>query len=171
MLMRFERFDPFRELDRSLEQLTTPTARTFPLDAFRRGDQFIVHFDLPGVDPAGIDLTVERNVLTVTAQRQADRREGDQPVVAERPYGTFSRQLFLGESLDPDGVRANYEAGVLTLTIPVAQQAKPRKLQVTSGDAGRTEVIEGSATRTGNGSGNGSGTGSGQEQQARVAAG
>ena len=165
MLMRFERFDPFRELDRSLEQLTTPSARAFPLDAFRRGDQFIVHFDLPGVDPSAIDLTVERNVLTVTAQRQADRREGDQPVVAERPYGTFSRQLFLGESLDADAVRADYQAGVLTLTIPVAQQAKPRKLQVTSGDTGRTEVIEGSATRAGNGNG------SGHEQQAQVTAG
>ncbi len=152
MLMRFERFDPFRELDRSLEQLTSPASRSFPLDAFRRGDQFIVHFDLPGVDPGAIDLTVERNVLTVTAERHGDRKEGDQQVVAERPYGTFTRQLFLGESLDADQVDANYESGVLTLTIPVAQQAKPRKLQVTTGDAGRTQVIEGSATRSGNGS-------------------
>ena len=162
MLMRFERFDPFRELDRSLEQMTTQASRSFPLDAYRRGDQFLVHFDLPGVDASAIDLTVERNVLTVTAQRQANRKEGDQIIVAERPYGTFTRQLFLGEGLDADAVQATYEAGVLTLTIPVAPQAKPRKLQVTAGDAGRQEVIEGSTTQTANGS---------HEQQHAVTAG
>ncbi len=149
MLMRFERFDPLRELDRSLQQLSSTASRSFPLDAYQRGDTFTVHFDLPGVDLSAIDLTVERNVLTVTAQRQVDRKEGDQVIVAERPYGTFTRQLFLGESLDADAVQASYEAGVLTLTIPVAQQAKPRKLQVTAGDGGRAQIVEGTATRSG----------------------
>jgi len=168
MLMRFERFDPFRELDRVSQQLTSgvaQAARSFPLDAYRRGDEFVVNFDLPGVDPNAIDLTVERNVLTVTAERRMDRKEGDEFVVAERPYGTFTRQLFLGESLDPDSVQADYNAGVLTLRIPVAQQAKPKKLQVSSADR-RQEVIEGSATAAGaHGEGNGAAQ---QQQQAAV---
>ncbi len=151
MLMRFERFDPFRELDRMTQQLTAASGaatRSFPLDAYRRGDQFVVAFDLPGVDPGSIDLTVERNVLTVSAERRAATREGDQVIVSERPYGTFTRQLFLGESLDADNVQASYDAGVLTLTIPVAPQAKPRKLEVQVGPGRRQEVIEGSATPT-----------------------
>ncbi len=158
MLMRFERFDPFRELDRMTQQLTAasgPAARSFPLDAYRRGDQFVVAFDLPGVDAGSIDLTVERNVLTVSAERRAATREGDQVIVSERPYGTFTRQLFLGESLDADHVEASYDAGVLTLTIPVAPQAKPRKLQVQVGEGRRQEVIEGVATPTADASANG----------------
>src|SRR5688572_23340054 len=98
MLMRF---DPFREIDRLTEQLTgtTPSGtRSFPLDAYRRGDRFFVHFDLPGVDPDSIDITVERNVLTVRAERRLPREDVDEFVVAERPQGVFTRQLFLGET-------------------------------------------------------------------------
>ncbi len=131
MLMHF---DPFRELDR-LTQPTFGTVRPaiMPLDAYRQGDSFVVHFDLPGVDPASIDLTVEKNVLTVSAQRQWQPSEDQQVVVTERPQGSFSRQLFLGESLDSEHVEASYAAGVLTVTIPVAEQAKPRKVEITTG--------------------------------------
>src|SRR5262245_25399979 len=104
--MSLMRFDPFRELDRMAQLLTQPSGGlrqlTMPMDAYREGDQFVVRFDLPGVDPGSIDLTVERNVLTVRAERKWSPAEGQDVVVAERPQGTFTRQLFLGESLDTD---------------------------------------------------------------------
>jgi HSP20 family protein len=127
------RFDPFREFDRLTEQLASTATRVprgFPMDAYRRGDQFIVEFDLPGVEPSSIDLTVEQNVLSVRSERRFEPREGDEVLVAERPHGTYSRQLFLGDTLDSENVQANYEHGVLTLTIPVAEAAKPRRVQV-----------------------------------------
>ena len=127
------RFDPFRELDRLSEQLASTATRVprgFPMDAYRRGDQFIVEFDLPGVEPASIELTVEQNVLTVRAERRFEPREGDEVVVAERPQGTYARQVFLGDTLDAEHVRADCQLGVLTLTIPVAETAKPRRVQV-----------------------------------------
>jgi HSP20 family protein len=105
------------------------------MDAYRRGDEFIVHFDLPGVDPSTIDLTVEKNVLTVQAQRQWPVEDVDKVSIQERPQGTFKRQLFLGEQLDTDRISASYEHGVLTLTIPMAEQAKPRKVEITAGAA------------------------------------
>jgi HSP20 family protein len=130
------RFDPFRELDRWAQQLNgTPTRPAgMPMDAYRRGDRFFVHFDLPGVDPDTVELTVERNVLTVRAERSWVRAEGDEPLVSERPVGTFTRQLFLGETLDTDRIEASYDRGVLTLAIPVAEQAKPRRLSIHAGD-------------------------------------
>src|SRR3954465_3598982 len=123
MLMRF---DPFRELDRLSQQAFGSISRPagMPMDAYRHGDRFIVQFDLPGVDAGTIDLTVEKNVLTVTAERNSQRDEGQDVVVAERPHGRFTRQLFLGESLDADHIEARYDNGVLTLTVPVAEQAK-----------------------------------------------
>ena len=134
MLMRT---DPFRELDRLTQQFfgtngTTTRPAVMPMDAYRHGEDFVVEFDLPGVDPASIDLDVERNVLTVKAQRRPTVGEGVELQVAERPRGVFSRQLFLGDSLDVDRIEASYHAGVLTLRIPVAEQAKPRKIQVAS---------------------------------------
>jgi HSP20 family protein len=135
MLMRT---DPFRELDRMTQQLfgqTTPGTwlrpSVMPMDAYRSGDEFVVVFDLPGVSPDAIDVNVERNVLTVRAERRPTTT-GDnvEMQVAERPLGVFSRQLFLGDTLDADNVKANYEAGVLTLWIPVAEQAKPRKISI-----------------------------------------
>jgi HSP20 family protein len=140
MLMRF---DPFRELDRLTEQLASTAARApraFPMDAYRRGEQFIIQFDLPGVAPAAIDLTVEQNVLTVRAERRFEPREGDEVVVAERPQGTYTRQVFLGETLDSENLQANCEHGVLTLTIPVAATAKPRRVPV--GGRQEPETIE-----------------------------
>jgi HSP20 family protein len=146
--MMLMRTDPFRELDRLTQQVfgtatpgtwSRPTA--MPMDAFRSGDEFIVHFDLPGVAPDGIDLDVDRNVLTVKAERRPMATEGDVEMqVSERPLGVFSRQLFLGDALDPDHIQASYEAGVLTLRLPIAERAKPRKISITSGDEGRKEI-------------------------------
>ena len=131
MLMRF---DPFRELDQLSEQLWQGRrARPMPIDAYRVGEEFRVDFDLPGVDPDSIELTVEKNVLTVKAERHWDAAEGVETVVCERPQGTFTRQLFLGESLDTDRIEAGYKNGVLRLTIPVAEQAKARKIEVKGG--------------------------------------
>jgi HSP20 family protein len=132
MLMRT---DPFRELDRLTQQFfgtngTTARPAVMPMDAYRRGEDFVVEFDLPGVDPASIDLDVEHNVLTVKAQRGPTVGDGVELQVAERPRGVFSRQLFLGDSLDVDRIEANYHAGVLSLRIPVAEKAKPRKIQI-----------------------------------------
>ena len=127
------RFDPYRELDRLTEQLASTAARApraFPMDAYRRGEQFFVQFDLPGVDPATIDLTVEQNVLTVRAERRFAPQAGDEVVIAERPHGVYTRQIFLGDTLDSENVQATYEQGVLTLTIPVAEAVKPRRVQV-----------------------------------------
>ncbi|CAM5229140.1 Hsp20/alpha crystallin family protein [Streptomyces fumanus] len=132
MLMRT---DPFREFDRLAQQVLGSTTRpsAMPMDAYRAGDDFIVHFDLPGIDPESIELDVERNVLNVRAERTSPAPEGAETVVAERPTGTFTRQLFLGETLDTDRIDASYDAGVLTLRIPVAEQAKPRRIQITGG--------------------------------------
>ncbi len=130
MLMRT---DPFRELDRLAQALGTPTRpAAMPIDAYRKGDTFLVQFDLPGVEPDSIDLTVEKNVLTVHAQRSRPEAEGVEMLLSERPQGTFSRQLFLGETLDTDHIDAEYTNGVLVLRIPVAESAKPRKVTINS---------------------------------------
>lgn len=138
MLMRT---DPFGELDRLSRQLFGSVARPagMPMDAYRDGDTFVVHFDLPGVDPGSVDVEVERNVLTVTAERKGGL-EGRDVLVAERPQGTFSRQLFLGDTLDADHIQADYTAGVLTLRIPVAEQAKPRKVAIEAGEGKRQAI-------------------------------
>ena len=128
MLMRT---DPFRELDRLTQQVLGTTARpaVMPMDAWRNGDEFVVEFDLPGVDASSIELDVERNVLTVRAQRPV--HEGtDEMIAAERPRGVFSRQLILGDNLDTERVSAAYRDGVLRLRVPVAERAKPRRIAV-----------------------------------------
>jgi len=133
MLMRT---DPFRELDRLTQQVfgtsgTLARPAVMPMDAWREGDTFHVEFDLPGVNPDSIDLDVERNVVTVKAERPA--RDGDAELIAaERPRGVFSRQLILGDNLDTEHIAASYDGGVLTLRIPVAEQAKPRKITISS---------------------------------------
>ena len=132
MLMRT---DPFRELDRITQQVFGPAGRpsAMAMDAYRSGDDFFVHFDLPGIDPETIELDVERNVLNVRAERRSPAPEGAELLVAERPTGTFTRQLFLGDTLDTEHIDASYEAGVLTLRIPVAEQAKPRRIPISGG--------------------------------------
>jgi HSP20 family protein len=137
MLMRT---DPFRDLDRLAQQLvgagTSTRPSVMPLDAWREGDAFVLEFDLPGVQPETLDIDVERNVLTVRAERPP--RNGDwEMLAAERPSGLFSRQLVLGDNLDLDRLEARYDDGVLRLTVPVAERAKPRKIEVTTG--GRQE--------------------------------
>jgi HSP20 family protein len=132
MLMRT---DPFRELDRLTQQVfgtdgTLARPSVMPMDAWRDGDTFQVEFDLPGVNPDSIDLDVERNVVTVQAERPA-RADNAELIAAERPRGVFSRQLVLGDNLDTERIAASYDAGVLTLRIPVAEQAKPRKISIT----------------------------------------
>ena len=149
MLMRF---DPFRELDRLAQQTMGGAANSgrwtgMPMDGYRHGDRFTLHFDLPGVDPESIDLTVEKNVLTVTAERRWQREEGVEVLVAERPQGRVSRQLFLGDSLDADRIEASYDAGVLTVHIPVAEQAKPRKVEVQA-TTGAPKAIDAESTST-----------------------
>lgn len=130
MLMRT---DPFRDFDRLAQQVLGTTARpaVMPMDAWREDDKFIVEFDLPGVDVDSLNLDVERNVLTVHAQR-TEHDPDREMVSAERARGVFSRQLFLGETLDTDAIEANYAGGVLRLTIPVAEKAKPRRIAITS---------------------------------------
>ena len=144
MLMRT---DPFREFDRIAQQVlgtgqgtwSRPTA--MPMDAYRRGDEFVVEFDLPGVDPEAIELSVERNVLTVRAERRpVARDESVEMQVSERTLGVFSRQLFLGDTLDTEHIAADYEAGVLTLRIPVAERAKPRPIAISHADSGRRQI-------------------------------
>lgn len=139
MLMRT---DPFREFDRLTQQVFGSNARpaAMAMDAYRSGDNFVVHFDLPGVDPETIELDVERNVLNVRAERRLPAPEGAEMIVAERPTGSFTRQLFLGDTLDTERIDASYDAGVLTLRIPVAEQAKPRRIQITGGDSGRRQI-------------------------------
>jgi HSP20 family protein len=139
MLMRT---DPFRELDRVTQQVFGTPSRpaAMPIDAYRRGDDFVVHFDLPGVDASSIDLTVEKNVLTVHAQRQRSADDSTELLVAERPHGTFSRQLFLGETIDSDRIDAHYANGVLTLRVPVAERAKPRRVAISSDDGAREAI-------------------------------
>jgi HSP20 family protein len=131
--MMLMRTDPFRDLDRFTQQVLGTAARpaVMPIDAWRDGDQFIVELDLPGVKTDSLDLDVERNVLTVRAERPG-LDQSREMLAAERPRGVFSRQLFLGDNLDTDKIDANYHDGVLRLTIPIAEKAKPRRIQITS---------------------------------------
>lgn len=138
MLMRT---DPFREIDRLAQQVLGTSARptTMAMDAWRDGDTFEVQFDLPGVSPDSINLDVERNVVTIRAERP-DVDENVEMLAAERPRGVFSRQLVLGENLDTENIQASYDSGVLSLRIPVAEQAKPRKIAITSKDGERQAI-------------------------------
>ena len=129
--------DSFRELDQLLAHRilgTTARQAAMPMDAYRKGDDFCIHFDLPGVRLESITLTVEHNVLTAQAERLPVKADASEIIVAERPTGTFSRRVFLGEALDTEHIAADYTAGVLTLTIPVRESAKPHSIHVTSED-------------------------------------
>jgi HSP20 family protein len=140
-IMLLRNTDPFRDFDRLAQQLLGTTSRpaVMPMDAWREGDVFQIEFDLPGVAPDSIDLDVERNVLTVRAERVA--RNGDWEMLAsERPRGMFSRQLVLGDNLDLERIQAHYESGVLRLSVPVAERAKPRKIEITAGSTDRTAI-------------------------------
>jgi HSP20 family protein len=153
MLMRT---DPFRDLDRLTQQVFgTPTRpAAMPIDAYRKGDDFVAQFDLPGVDAESINLTVEKNVLTVHAERKRADDENIELLVGERPQGTFSRQLFLGETLDTDRIQADYADGVLTIRLPIAEKAKPRRVEINVEDKSHGALETGSregAARSANG--------------------
>ncbi len=142
MLMRF---DPFREMDRMTQPLWN--ARTsVPLDVYRKGDKFIVRVDLPGIDPDSLDVSIEKNVLSIKAERTWAPSDGDEVLIAERPQGTFTRRLFLSEGLDSEQISASYEFGVLTVTVPVAASAKSRKIDVALG-APDERVLDVAATQ------------------------
>jgi len=134
--------DPFRELDRLTQQMLGSTNRpaVMPMDAWREGDRFVIELDLPGVSRDAIDIDVERNVLTVKAERVA--RNGDwEALASERTKGHFTRQLVLGDNLDLDKIEASYDNGVLRLVVPIAEQAKPRRIEIaTSPEAAAIEA-------------------------------
>src|SRR3954463_7121860 len=148
MLMRT---DPFRDLDRLAQQVLGTPARpaAMPIDAYRHNDEFVVQFDLPGVDADSIDLTVEKNVLTVPAERRRAQDEGVEMLVGERPFGTFSRQLFLGETLDTERIDAQYADGVLTLRVPIAEKAKPRRVPINGSTNKQTPIDSHAEDRVG----------------------
>ncbi|MEU6892475.1 Hsp20/alpha crystallin family protein [Streptomyces sp. NPDC046557] len=143
MLMRT---DPFRELDRLTQQLMGTTGTwskpsVMPMDAYREGDDYVIAFDLPGVSADAIDIDVERNMLTVRAERRpAAKGEDVQMELSERPLGVFSRQIVLADTLDTENIKADYDAGVLTLRIPIAERAKPRKVTISATGNGRKEI-------------------------------
>jgi len=137
--MALVRSDPFRDVDRLFQQLWStqqvgPRPMAMPMDAYRKDDSFLLQLDLPAVTPESIELTVEENVLTISAERPAPPTgEGVESVIAERAFGIFTRQIVLGKTLDSERIEASYERGVLTVVIPVAEQAKPRRIEVSVG--------------------------------------
>ncbi|MEV6318326.1 Hsp20/alpha crystallin family protein [Streptomyces sp. NPDC051776] len=143
MLMRT---DPFRELDRLAQQFMGTTGTwsrpsSMPMDAYREGDTYVIAMDLPGVSADAIEIDVERNTLTVKAERRPLAHAEDAQVnVSERPLGVFARQVMLGDSLDTENIRAHYDAGVLTLRIPIAERAKPRRITVTAADSDQKQI-------------------------------
>jgi HSP20 family protein len=151
-------FDPFREFDRLAGQVFgAPAGSTaslaMPMDLYRSGDHFVLHCDLAGADPGSVDVSVDGTTLTIRAERSARTKEGVQWLRHERPYGAFQRQVSLGEGLDLEAINATYDDGVLTVTIPVAERAKPRRIQISTGGETGTEssgdrVLEGTSTET-----------------------
>jgi HSP20 family protein len=143
MLMRT---DPFRELDRLTQQLfgasgTWSQPAPMPMDAYREGDEYVIALDLPGISPEAIDIDVERNMLTVKAERRpVTKADNAQMELSERPLGVFSRQVMLADTLDVEHIKADYDAGVLTLRIPIAERAKPRKISIGAGGTARKEI-------------------------------
>ena len=141
----FVQNDPFRQFESLFDQVGQrrgARASSMPMDAYRRDSDIWVHLDLPGVAADSLDVSVERNVLTVTGERSWQRREGDQVYLAERRSGTFRRQVTLGDGLDAEGIEADYTDGVLTLRVPVAEKAQPRKISVGTGSAPDSPAIE-----------------------------
>ncbi len=136
------RFDPFRDFDRMTEQLlgvpsgSVRAPRFMPMDLYRSGDHYVLHADLPGVDPGSVDVHVENGTLTIKAQRSERTDQGVQWISSERFTGTFMRQIALGDDIDAERISATYANGVLTVTLPVAEQAKPRKVAVEVQDSG-----------------------------------
>jgi HSP20 family protein len=148
------RFDPFRDLDRLTEQMlgvpagTARTPRFMPMDLYRSGDHYVLHADLPGVDPGSVDVSVDNGTLTIRAQRSGRTEEGVEWIASERFTGTYMRQLSLGDGVDTERIGATYENGVLTVTIPMAEKAKPRRIDITVGDKGEKPVVLGNVEQS-----------------------
>lgn len=146
-VLRFDPFgDPFRQMDRLTNQLLsgTRTPMGMPMDVWQTEDGFHVCLDLPGVDPDSVDITTERNVLTIRAERRPEYQQGQNVVIAERPQGSFTRQLQLGDTVDSENIQASYGDGVLHLTIPMTQAAQPRRVEVRTDSSGQRQVtVEG----------------------------
>ena len=156
-VLRFDPFgDPFRQMDRLTNQLLsgTRTPMGMPMDVFQTDDGFHVCLDLPGVDPDSVDITTERNILTITAERRAEYQEGQSVLIAERPQGTFTRQLQMGDTVDAENIQASYGDGVLHLTLPMTQAAQPRRVQIRTDSSGQRQVtVEGETEESSPGSG------------------
>ena len=136
-------FDPFSQLDRIAQSVfdTSHQPRVMPVDLFREGDRYLLNADLPGVDPGSIDVDVDGHLLTIRAQRSAASRENSRWLLQERPFGAYLRQFTIGEDVEADGISASYDNGVLSVVIPIAERAKPRKITVESAaDSGRRAV-------------------------------
>jgi HSP20 family protein len=146
------RFDPFRDFDRLAEQFfageNSRVPMAMPMDLYRSGDHYVLHCDLAGADPGSVDVSVDGMTLTVRAERSVRTKEGVQWLRHERPFGTFQRQVSLGDGLDVDAINATYADGVLTVTIPVAEKAKPRRIQISTAEQADSRVLEGTSTDT-----------------------
>ncbi len=145
-VMRFDPFgDPFRSLDRLTSQLMsgTRTPMGMPMDVWQAEDGYHIALDLPGVDPGSVEITSERNMLTIRAERRSEYGEGQNVLLAERPQGRFTRQLQVGDALDTSKVQATYDNGVLLLTIPLSQQAQPRRIEVQHGGGQQQLTVSG----------------------------
>jgi HSP20 family protein len=151
-VLRFDPFaDPFRNMDRLTNQMLsgTRTPMGMPMDVWQAEDGFHVAMDLPGADPESVEITTERNVLTIQAERRPEYREGHKVLVAERPQGSFTRQLQLGDTVDTENIQASYADGVLHLTIPMTQAAQRRRVQVQTGVSGERQItVEGESTES-----------------------
>ena len=147
------RFDPFREFDRLAEQMFASAAgggavpRAMPMDIYRAGDRYVLQCDLPGIDPDSLDVNVEGTVLTISAERKRHGEEGTQWIASERLTGTFRRQLTLGDDVDSEKIQATYDNGVVTLTLPIREQAKPRRIEISSGST-EGRVLEGRVVKS-----------------------
>lgn len=146
------RFDPFRDFDRLAEQLFGGEGgrvpMSMPMDMYRSGDHYVLHCDLAGIDPGSVEVNVDGSTLTIRATRSGRTDEGVQWLRHERPYGSFQRQVSLGDGLDLEKITATYHDGVLTVTIPVAERAKPRRIQITTEDAAPKQVLEGTSSES-----------------------
>jgi HSP20 family protein len=152
--MAIMRFDPFADLDRMLEVMSgrgtsgngQPATRSMPIDIYRVGDEYVVEMDLPGVDPSSIDISVERNMLTVEAEAQSTHEQVDDVVVCERRHAKYRRQLYLGDDVDTDNVNATFDNGVLQLRIPISQGQRAHKVEVAANDNRRQQIADQSNT-------------------------
>lgn len=144
--MTISSFDPFASLDRVLSRMSRGGAvgeamtLSLPMDVYRKGDEFVVELDIPGVDPSTVDISVERNMLTVAGEVHAKHADADELIVCERPHARFRRQVYLGENLDTEKIQASYDNGVLTIRIPVTERQRARKIEVSSKQQGAIDV-------------------------------